>query len=271
DFVDLLLDRDAGAQIFEANGTAGLGENRKRERIPFCEGLAVGDGIAVGDAETRAVHDVVTLFFAALFVHDSDEAGTMHSDGSSAATVSEFEVHEFDDSVVARFDGGAFGDARCRTADVERAHGELRAGFADGLRGNDADGFAELDHAARSEVAAVAEGANTAAGFASEHGADANALDTCGLHGVRELFCDFLVHFDNDVAFEVLDLVERNAADDAVAERFDFDTGFDDRLDVNTFAGAAIEFVDDDVLRHVHEAAGQVAGVRGLESGVGKT
>src|SRR5262249_19894440 len=186
------------------------------------------------DAETGAVDGGVTVFFAALFAHDGDEAGTIHSDGSSAAPLNEFEVHEFDDSVVARFDGGTFGDARCGTTDVECAHGELRAGFADGLRGNDADGFAEFDHAARSEVAAVAEGANTAAGFASEHGANANALDTCGLHGVRELFGDFLVHFDNDVAFEVLDLVERNAADDAVAERFDFDTGFDDGLDVNT-------------------------------------
>src|SRR5262249_35931926 len=65
--------------------------------------------------------------------------------------------------------------------------------------------------------------------------------------------------------------IERNAANDAVAERFDFDAGFDNGLNVNAFACAAIEFVDDDVLRNVHEAAGQVAGVRGLESGVGET
>ena len=41
-------------------------------------------------------------------------------------------------------------------ADVERTHGELRAGFADGLRGDDADRFAELDDLAGREVAAVA-------------------------------------------------------------------------------------------------------------------
>src|SRR5262249_40254169 len=51
---------------------------------------------------------------------------------------------------------------------------------------------------------------------------------------------------------------------------FDFDASFDDGLDVNAFAGSAIEFVDDDVLRNVDKTAGQVARVRGLQSGVSK-
>ena len=42
-------------------------------------------------------------------------------------------------------DGGA--------ADVERTHGELRAGFADGLRGDDADRLAELDQQAGGQIA----------------------------------------------------------------------------------------------------------------------
>src|SRR5262249_60215505 len=111
---------------------------------------------------------VVAFFFRALFGTDGDEAGTIQGDGSSGATFDEFEVDELDDAVVARFDGGTLGNAGCRTADVEGTHRELRAGFADGLRGDDANGFAEFNHAARSEVAAVAEGANTAAGFATE-------------------------------------------------------------------------------------------------------
>jgi len=72
------------------------------------------------------------------------------------------------------------------------------------------------------------------------------------------------------VTLEVLNLVERDAADDAVAQRFDFDAGFDNRLDEDAFVGAAIEFVDDHVLGHVDQAAGQVTGVGGLQSGVGK-
>src|SRR5271170_2880458 len=121
---------------------------------------------AVDDAKARAVNHVVALFFAGLFVHDGDQAGAVHGDGSATTALNELEVHELDDTVVAGFERGALGDARGGSADVERAHGELRAGFADGLRGDDADGFAEFDHAARGEVAAVTEGANSAAGFA---------------------------------------------------------------------------------------------------------
>ena len=66
------------------------------------------------------------------------------------------------------------------------------------------------------------------------------------------------------MSFEVLDLVERNATHDAVAQRLHFDAGFDNRLDVNAFVRAAVEFVDDDVLRHIHQAAREVARVRGL-------
>ena len=46
--------------------------------------------------------------------------------------------------------------ARRRTTDVERTHRELRARLADGLRRDDADRFADVDHVAAREVAAVA-------------------------------------------------------------------------------------------------------------------
>jgi len=132
------------------------------------------------------------------------------------------------------------------------------------LRGDDADGFAKLNHAAGGEVAAIAKRANAAAGFASEHGTDAHALDARALHLIGELFGDFLADVDDDRALEVLDLVEGNAAHDAVAERLDFDAGFDDGLDINAVGSAAIALVDDHVLRDVDEAAGEVAGIRGF-------
>src|SRR5258708_3829402 len=226
-FVHLLFDREARAQIVKLHRTGCFGEDRESERIPFGKDLAVGDVFAVLHAETCAVNNMVALLFAALFIHDGDEAGAVHSDGSAAAAFNELEVDEFDDTVVARFERGTLGDACGGSADVERAHGELRARFADGLRGDDADRFAQFDHAAGSEIAAIAKRANAAAGFAGEHRTDAHALDTRALHLVRQLFGDFLVHVNNDAAFEVLDLVERNAADDAVAERLDFNAGFD--------------------------------------------
>src|SRR6267378_17525 len=173
-FVHLLFDRQAGTQVVKLHGTGGFGKDREGERIPFGQDLAVGDMFAVLHAEARAVNNVVALLLAAFFIHDGDEAGAVHSDGSAAAAFDEFEVDEFDDAVVARFERGTLGDASGGSADVKGAHGELRAGFADGLSGDDADGFAQFDHAAGSEIAAVTERANAAAGFAGEHGTDAN-------------------------------------------------------------------------------------------------
>ena len=50
-------------------------------------------------------------------------------------------------------------------ADVERTHGELRAGFADGLRGNDANGFTDVHRRATGEIAPVAAGADADLAF----------------------------------------------------------------------------------------------------------
>ena len=74
-----------------------------------------------------------------------------------------------------------------------------------------------------------------------------------------------------DVAVVVLDLLERHAADDAVAQRFDDLAGFHDTWHVDAVDGAAIVFADDDVLCHVDQAASQVAGVRRLQRGIGQS
>ncbi len=263
-FVHLLFNRQARPQVIKLHRTGGFGQDREGERVPFSKNLPVGNVFPVLTAEARAVNHVVALLLAVLFIDDSDQSSAVHGDGGAATTLDVLEVHELYDAVVARFERGAFGNAGGRSADMERAHGELRAGFANRLRGNDADGLAQFDHAPGGEVAPVAQRANAAAGFAGEHGTNAHAFDTRALHLVGKLFGDLLVHVDNDRALEILDLVERNAAHDAVAQRLDFDSGFDDRFDEDAVAGAAIAFVNDHVLRDVDEAAREVAGIGGL-------
>ena len=102
---------------------------------------------------------------------------------------------------------------------MEGAHGELRAGLADGLRGDDADRFAHLDRAARREIAAVAVHASAATRFAGQHRANLDALDAGRLNRIGQLFGDFLIDLDDDVAFVVFNLttftncqIEWNAA-----------------------------------------------------------
>src|SRR5579864_2231100 len=91
DFVDLFFDGDAGLQILELDRATDFGEDREGERIPLGENLADVDRLPFVHTQARTVNDVVTLLFAALFVHDSNQAGPVHGDQGVVAAVNGFE------------------------------------------------------------------------------------------------------------------------------------------------------------------------------------
>ncbi len=166
---------------------------------------------------------------------------------------------------------GLLGHPGCRSTDVERPHRELRARLADGLRGDDADREAELDETPGREVAAVALRAAAAAARAREHRPDPDALDARLLDRGGLLLVDLLALIDDHLARErVGDSLERHAADDAIAQRFDDLATLHDRPRVDAVHRAAIDLVDDHVLRDVDETTRQVARVGGLERRVGE-
>ena len=65
-------------------------------------------------------------------------------------------------------------------AGVEGTHGQLRAGLADGLGGDDADRLAGADGLAGGQVHAVALGAHAAVGAAGQDGADLDLVNVAG-------------------------------------------------------------------------------------------
>src|SRR4029077_6029855 len=165
DVVHLLVNRQAGAQIVKFHGTGSFREDGECEGIPFGQDLAAGDVLAVGYAKARTVNDMIAFLLASFFIHDSNQAGAVHSDERSAsgrgialdfAALDMAKVNELHDAVVARFQRGTLGNAGSGSSNVESAHGELGAVLSDGLRGDDTDGFAKLDHAAGGQIAAIA-------------------------------------------------------------------------------------------------------------------
>src|SRR5262249_60839949 len=129
----------------------------------------------------------------------------------------------------------------------------------------------ELDELARREVAAVALRTAAAARGAGEDRPDADLLDARFLDRGGLLLVDLLVGVDDRLARErVGDLLECDAADDALAERLDDLSRLHDRARVDAVHRPAVDLVDDDVLRDVHETAGQGARGRGLQRGVGQ-
>ena len=156
---------------------------------------------------------------------------------------------------------------------MERAHGELRARLADGLRGDDAGGFAQLDPGARGQVAAIATDAHAVLAFAGQHRADLDLLDVRAVDEPGLDLVDFLVGLDEQLLrlLRIRDVVAGKAAHEAVAELDHLVFAFVDGLDPDAVGRAAIVLADDHVLRHIHQLAGHVARVGGLERGVGQT
>src|ERR1019366_6652368 len=152
---------------------------------------------------------------------DGDGTVTVHHHQVAFLGAHGHQVDEAYSAVVFGIEARLLADSRSRTADVEGAHGELRSRLTDGLRRDDARGLAQLDQAARSQVAPVTHHAHATLRLAGEHRTDLDPLDTGGLHRARQIFGDFLVDINNDVAFVVLDFLQRDAAHDTVTQRLD--------------------------------------------------
>ena len=103
---------------------------------------------------------------------------------------------------------------------MEGSHGELRAGFADGLGGDDADRLAEIHQTARAEVQAIALGADATTGFAGEGGADLDLGDAAGLDRERQLFGEQGAGGRDGLGgiVGIHDVVKADPAHDAVAQ-----------------------------------------------------
>src|SRR6185312_15527442 len=265
DLVNFFVQRETFLQVFELHGSADFREDRKGVRIPLDEYLPELDMVAFADLQLGAIHDRVTLFFAPAVVDNGDRARTIHDYQIAGFRLHRLQVDEAYRAVVLGFEARLLGDSRCRPTDVERAHSELCSRFSNRLRRDHADRFAEFDHASGGQVAAVAHDADSALGFAGQHRANLYPLDACRLNRAGQLFGNIAVHINDNVAFVVFDLFERDSAHNAVAHRFDDLARLDDGADVDAVERSAILFGDNHILRYVHQAASEIAGISGLE------
>ena len=245
-------------------------------RIPFAEHVAARDLLAVIDLEHGAVRNFVARQLASFFVHNENFAVALeHHDAERSVLVLDLdgiEIVILHDALLRRlqhvFHRGLLGNA----AGVEGAHGELRSRFADGLGSDDADGQAFLNEPAGGHIHAVAKGANAARAFAGERAADANLVQTEPFDARGDFLGNQLVFGQNHfIGHQVADRIASGAAHDVFA-----------KTDVHFLAlvggglghaidRAAVVMIHDYVLGDVGELAGEVAGVGGLERGVGQS
>ena len=163
-------------------------------------------------------------------------------------------------------------------AGVERPHGQLRAGLADRLRGDDAHRLADADQLAGGQVAAVARRQTP---WRDWHvSGERTRTSSTPASTMRSAISSVISWLRSTIgsapflrAVGSVDRTGRVATDDAALERVRLGRvllGLGAR-DPRAFLGAAVVRARDDVLRHVDESAGQVARVGGAEGGVGQT
>ena len=96
---------------------------------------------------------------------------------------------------------------------------------------------------------------------------DAGCLDLVGIVQVDHLALRY-----DDLAGDGVDHIAHGVAtDDTLTEALDLLLALVDLRDPQAVGGAAVDLTDDDLLRDIDHAAGQVAGVSGTQSGIGQT
>ena len=199
-------------------------------------------GLGIDDAELRLTrnHDVDGLAGCVLAL-----------DGA--------QLVDLQTTFIFRNDIGLDGRTTGHTADVERTQSKLRTRLADGLRGDNADDFALLDHAGRSQVAAVALRANTAARLAGQHRTDFHRLQRRLFDGLGNRLGDLLAGLAKHLAGQrVNHVVQGHTAQDAVVEGLYHVVVALDGRSRQSAQRAAVLLVDDHVLCNVHQTARQV-------------
>jgi len=160
-------------------------------------------------------------------------------------------------------------------AGVEGPHGQLGAGLADRLGGDDADRLADVDQPVVGQAAAVAHLADPDLGVAGQHRAAQHLVDAVLDQQVDHLFADLGAGLDQDL-LALAGRVHDGLGQDP-GQGLALDRARPDPLELALLAardrplhghghrdaalGAAVALADDHVLGHVDQPPGQVAGV----------
>src|SRR5690606_15964980 len=241
------------------------------------ETVASRHGLAIPHLEAGAIGDVVHLFLAVLGGDDHLAASLALHDGDDAVDLGDDRLALGLASLKELFDPGQARrdviDAR-HASRMEGAHGQLGAGLADGLGGDDADRLAYLDQLARREVTAVAPDAHPVPRAARQHRTDFHLFDARILDGCGRGLVDQLVLLDQHLAgLRMQHGLCGHPPSDPVPQGFDdlLDPSGDflDGTDDDSLGRAAVFLPDDHVLGDVDQAPGEVSRVGGPQSGVG--
>src|SRR5690625_3787081 len=125
--------------------TLDLGDDRVSVRIPLGDDLAGFHCLTVLDRQFSAIGQLVVFTLTTVFVSYRQGTGARYHDQLAVGSLNK--LHVVKPYATAMFDLDAIDcrRTRCRTTDVEGTHGQLGARLTDGLRGDNANRFPDID------------------------------------------------------------------------------------------------------------------------------
>ena len=261
------------AQTLDGQDILGIQNTFAGDDVALLHTIAGHDTCMLGEGDGVALHHLGTVLVLAGDLDDDvllgvilrDNTGDLAHNGHALGTAALEQLLNT---------GKTLGNilSRCNTAGMEGTHGQLGAGLADGLCCDDTDGLAQLDGLTVCHIAAVAVCADTHLGAAGQQAADLQLGDACSLDVVGIVQVDHLALRYDDLAGDGVDHIAHGVTtDDTLTEALDLLLALVDLRDPQAVGGAAVDLTDDDLLRNIDHAAGQVAGVSGTQSGIGQT
>ena len=198
DFVGRFRNRKAIDHVFEFDMTFDFRHDRAGVGIPLGHTLAALNIVAIIDEDARTVGDAVCCAFLARRIDDDDGHVAAHDDQMAIRVAHHIAVADLHRAFIAGFEERLIDHLR-RTTKVERTHRQLRAWLTDRLSSDNADSFTLVDRGTTGQIAAVALGADAAAGLTGESRTDADRLNTSLFDGIDIELVDDVATIDKHV------------------------------------------------------------------------
>ena len=166
---------------------------------------------------------------------------------------------------------------------MEGTHGKLCTRLSDGLRSDNTDCLTNLYRLTGSHVGAVALRTDTDTGFAGQNGTDfhlRNRGASVLIHAVadnlfRSPWGNHMVRFYQHIAVFIADIIAGISSGNPVLKTFNLFISVGKGMDIHSrnlvFLFRTVHFPDNQFLGNVYQTSGQVTGVRGTQSRIGKT
>ena len=227
-------------------------------------------GLVLLRRDHGAVVQLVAFAFAAVGVDDGDLAGAGYRHQIAVLALHRLDVVHAHGTAMLHLDVVGVGGSGRGAADVEGAHGQLGAGLADGLRRDHAYRLADVHLVAPRQIAAVALHAHAVARLAGDRRAHLDLVHAQVLEAFDPRLVQHGAGRDRVVAVHVAHRLGHDAAEHAGGQGLHHVAALDERRHDEAVGGTAVFFRHHQVLRHIHQAPRQVAGVGRFQRRVGQ-